>query len=112
MDIGKGRPGSVLFVNHPDAAIADDWITHYFALPAAFPDLITRPWTIISYMFLHIDFWHILFNMLWLFWFGKIFLEFMTSRELAVTYLTGGWQVGYFTFLLSMPSPYSGISCH
>jgi membrane associated rhomboid family serine protease len=80
--------------NHPDAAIADDWITHYFALPAAFSDLVVRPWTFISYMFLHIDFWHILFNMLWLFWFGKIFLEFMTSRELAITYLAGGLAGG------------------
>lgn len=76
--------------NQPDIAIADDWITHYFALPAAIPALVARPWTFLSYMFLHIDFWHILFNMLWLFWFGKIFLEFMNSRKLVITYLAGG----------------------
>jgi membrane associated rhomboid family serine protease len=80
--------------NHPDVAIADDWITHYFALPAAMPALVARPWTFLTYMFLHIDFWHILFNMLWLFWFGKIFLEFLTSRELVITYLAGGLAGG------------------
>ncbi len=82
--------------NHPDVAIADDWITHYFALPAYFPALIARPWTFITYMFLHIDFWHIVFNMLWLFWFGKIFLEFLNSRQLALTYLMGGLAGGLF----------------
>jgi len=80
--------------NHPDVAIADEWIAHYFALPAAFPALVARPWTFLTYMFLHIDFWHILFNMLWLFWFGKIFLEFMNSRQLLITYLVGGLAGG------------------
>jgi membrane associated rhomboid family serine protease len=50
-------------------------------------------------MFLHIDFWHILFNMLWLFWFGKIFLEFMDSRQLLVTYLVGGLAGGVLYIL-------------
>src|ERR1039457_102626 len=59
--------------NHPDVAIADDLITTWLALPAALPSLGSHPWTLVTYMFLHIDFWHILFNMLWLFWFGKIF---------------------------------------
>ena len=40
-------------------------------------------------MFLHIDFLHMLFNMLWLFWFGKIFLEFLSSKQLVMTYLIG-----------------------
>jgi membrane associated rhomboid family serine protease len=81
--------------NHPDAAVADDLITAWLALPASLPALLVRPWTIITYMFLHIDFWHILFNMLWLFWFGKIFLEFLTSRELLLTYFAGGIAGGF-----------------
>ena len=85
--------------NHPDVAIADDWITHYFALPAAFPSLSERPWTFLTYMFLHIDFWHILFNMLWLFWFGRIFMEYLTSRQLLFTYLAGGLAGGLLYIL-------------
>jgi membrane associated rhomboid family serine protease len=76
--------------NHPDVTLADNWILHYFALPANKVDLVLRPWTLISYMFLHIDFWHILFNLLWLFWFGKIFLEYLSSKQLLITYLAGG----------------------
>ncbi len=66
------------------------FITNWFAVPAGFGSLLLRPWTLISYMFLHLDFLHIAFNMLWLFWFGQIFLLFRTSRELLNTYLAGG----------------------
>ncbi|MCX6251750.1 MAG: rhomboid family intramembrane serine protease [Bacteroidetes bacterium] len=82
--------------NQPDVAIADAWITAYFALPAYLPSLFAHPWTLVSYMFLHLEFWHILFNMLWLFWFGKIFLEFMNSRQFVLTYLLGGLTGGLF----------------
>jgi membrane associated rhomboid family serine protease len=80
--------------NQPDSAIAQSWITHYFALPAFLPALLSKPWTIFSYMILHIDFWHILFNMLWLYWFGKIFMEYLSSRQLFFTYLFGGISGG------------------
>jgi membrane associated rhomboid family serine protease len=80
--------------NQPDAGVADNWITHYFALPAYFPQLILMPWTLVTYMFLHLEFWHILFNLLWLFWFGRIFMEFMTGRQLLLTYLLGGMAGG------------------
>jgi hypothetical protein len=41
-------------------------------------------------MFMHKDIWHILFNMLWLYWFGKIFLEYLDQRKLVAVYLLGG----------------------
>jgi len=80
--------------NHPDVAQAESWILHYFALPANPGDLASRPWTMFSYMFLHINFWHIVFNMLWLFWFGRIFMEYLSSRQLLFTYLAGGLAGG------------------
>ena len=36
------------------------------AVPASLQSLLLRPWTLITYMFTHKDFWHILFNVLWL----------------------------------------------
>jgi membrane associated rhomboid family serine protease len=80
--------------NHPDVAFADNWILHYFSLPASTGDLAGRPWTLVSYMFLHTEFWHILFNMLWLYWFGRIFMEYLNSRQLLFTYLAGGLTGG------------------
>jgi len=65
-------------------------IVEYLGIPADIQNLVYRPWTLVTYMFLHINFWHILFNMLWLFWFGKIFLEFLNRKQLLVTYIMGG----------------------
>lgn len=61
-----------------------------FAIPASLNALLVKPWTLITYMFTHKDIWHILFNMLWLYWFGRIFLEYLDQRKLVAVYLLGG----------------------
>ncbi len=61
-----------------------------FAIPASLHTLFVRPWTLITYMFTHKDILHILFNMLWLYWFGRIFLEYLDQRKLVAVYLLGG----------------------
>lgn len=68
----------------------------YLALPADFGTLVSRPWTLITYMFLHFDFLHILFNMLWLFWMGQIFLAYFDQGKLITIYLLGGITGGLF----------------
>ena len=71
------------------------------------PELfMLRPWTIITYMFVHIDFLHILFNMLWLYWFGNIFLQFFTGRQLGGLYLLGGIAGGALFLLAYNIFPY------
>lgn len=81
----------ILFLyNQPDAELATTSIIRNFAVPASLPLLINKPWTILTYMFLHIDIWHILFNMLWLYWFGRIFQEYLGSRKLMIVYFSGG----------------------
>ncbi|NJO89021.1 MAG: rhomboid family intramembrane serine protease, partial [Chloroflexia bacterium] len=52
--------------------------------------LLYKPWTLITYMFLHYDFMHILFNMLWLFWFGQLFIQFIIPKRMLSVYLLGG----------------------
>jgi membrane associated rhomboid family serine protease len=81
------------------AALIDAGILEYLALPASIDMLIVRPWTLLTYMFLHIDFWHILFNMLWLYWFGKIFTQYLNQKQLLVTYLLGGLAGGILYIL-------------
>jgi len=77
----------------PDASLTD-FVVDYLALPANLDRLSSHPWTLVTYMFLHIDFFHFIFNMLWLFWFGKIFLEFLKPRQLLLIYLLGGISGG------------------
>jgi membrane associated rhomboid family serine protease len=60
------------------------------SVPASLKSLALRPWTLFTYMFTHKDIWHILFNMLWLYWFGIIFLEYLDQRKLVSVYILGG----------------------
>lgn len=62
----------------------------WLAVPADLNVLLYKPWTLITYMFLHYDFLHILFNMLWLFWFGQLFMQFIIPKRMLSVYLLGG----------------------
>lgn len=62
----------------------------WLELPSSPAVFLTRPWTILTYMFTQYDVMHILFNMLWLYWFGTLFCMAATPRQLAALYLLGG----------------------
>ena len=75
-------------------------ILKVFSVPASLKALAIKPWTLLTYMFTHKDILHILFNMLWLYWFGKIFLEYLDQRKLVAVYLLGG-IAGALVYILS-----------
>jgi uncharacterized protein len=61
----------------------------------------SEPWTIITFMFTHQEFWHILANMVTLFFFGSFFNRIAGVKYLFITYLVGGLCSGIFVLLLS-----------
>lgn len=67
-----------------------NFVLNWLTLPADTTELLYRPWTVFTYMFLHEGFLHILFNMLYLYWFGRIFLSFLDQKKLLSVYLIGG----------------------
>ena len=71
----------------------------YLAVPANLEVLARRPWTLVTYMFLHVDFIHILMNLLWLWWFGTIFIQELGVKKLLSTYLLGGLAGGLLYIL-------------
>lgn len=73
-----------------------------FQIPARFSVFVTRPWTILTYMFMHdlTGILHILFNMLVLYWFGRLFVEYLGSDKLIALYLMGG-LAGGIAYLLA-----------
>lgn len=73
-----------------------DFVFSWLALPSGLGVLLYKPWTFISYMFLHQDFFHILFNMFALYWFGKLFLTYFTEKQLFGLYFFGGLVAGLF----------------
>lgn len=65
-------------------------VISYLSVPASLTALASKPWTPLTYMFTHQGFIHLLFNLLWLWWFGKIFLAYLDQRKLVSVYIMGG----------------------
>ncbi|MDE5666447.1 MAG: rhomboid family intramembrane serine protease [Duncaniella sp.] len=85
-----------MFAGRPDFI---NIIMSYIQLPSDPATLVTRPWTIATYMFAQYDVLHILFNLLWLYWFGTLFMMVATQRQLFALYILGGLG-GAFLFLV------------
>ncbi|MBN2891718.1 MAG: rhomboid family intramembrane serine protease [Bacteroidales bacterium] len=62
----------------------------FFTVPSNLKQLLFHFWTPITYMFLHVDFWHIFGNMLWLFFIGRILIEYIKEKDFVTLYLLGG----------------------
>lgn len=78
----------------------------YLMMPAYLPKIATQPWSILSYMFLHEGLFHILFNMLFLYWFGMLIHQYLGSRKLANLYILGGIFGALFYVLIYNLAPY------
>ncbi|MDE6285874.1 MAG: rhomboid family intramembrane serine protease [Muribaculaceae bacterium] len=86
-------------------AVADVKLFHgslvaALALPASLQALVMRPWAVFSYMFLQTDFFHLLFNMLWLVCFGRLLQMARGGRALLGAY-AGGGLAGAGVFVLA-----------
>ncbi|MFC0185417.1 Membrane associated serine protease, rhomboid family [Pseudarcicella hirudinis] len=68
-------------------------------LPSSLHELLLKPWTLITHFFTHRDIFHILFNMLFFYWFGKLIDEYLGNRRLINLYILGG-LAGALAFLI------------
>jgi len=73
-----------------------------FSLPPSFAEFITKPWTLFTTFFTHSlsDIFHIVFNMLFLYWFGRIISDFIGSKKLLSIYILGGIAGGVLYLLM------------
>jgi membrane associated rhomboid family serine protease len=78
----------------------------FLAVPSQLNMILIRFWTLLTYMFVHVGFMHILFNMLWLYWFGKIFLSYFNDRTLGSLYVIGGLAGALLYILAFNTIPY------
>lgn len=83
-------------------------IHNQFSIPPKFSDFILRPWTIITYAFMHdlYSIFHILFNMLALYWFGRLFIEYLGSDKLIALYVLGALAAGTCYLLVFNTVPF------
>ncbi len=91
-----------------DVPIIGDVLKQNFSIHPSFEVFITRPWTLITYFFAHslADFFHILFNMLVFYWFGRLFIEYLGSDKLIAVYVLGGLAGGLAYLLMFNTIPY------
>jgi membrane associated rhomboid family serine protease len=75
-------------------------IADWFILPATFDGFISKPWTIITYGFIHVDFIHILMNLISLYFIGNLFVNYFTPKQFISFYILGT-LFGGIVFLLS-----------
>lgn len=84
---------------------ATSWL-QYLELPAWLPLFLSQPWSLFTYMFLHAGALHLLFNMLWLYWFGQMFLSLFSARHFRGLYILGGICGGLLYMLAYNVLPY------
>lgn len=81
------------------------WL-HWLELPAWVSAFVRQPWSLITYMFMHAGLLHLLFNMLWLYWFGRLFLNIFSSKHLRGLYVLGGICGGLLYMIAYNVFPY------
>ncbi len=67
-----------------------EWLLALVEVPSHWQQVLYSPWTLLTYMVTHYDVLHILFNMLWLYWLGTMFLDYFTPKQLTGLYVLGG----------------------
>lgn len=77
-----------------------DGFGKYIASTAAPGELIKRPWTVLTHMFAHFSISHILFNMIGLYFIGRMFVHYFGQRKLLSTYLLGGFA-GFLAYFIA-----------
>lgn len=80
------------------AGFSTEFLTVWFALPGTLNAFLTHPWTLLTYMFVQFSILHLLFNLIWLFWFGAVIVD-IRPRSILPLYIGGG-LAGGIAFLL------------
>ncbi|MGN6212255.1 rhomboid family intramembrane serine protease [Parafilimonas sp.] len=83
-------------IENTNTAGIDSWV----ALPVDGYQLLTRPWTLITYMFAHNSIWYLISSLLWLWCFGYILQDLAGNNKLFPIYLYGGF-FGGLSFIIT-----------
>ena len=66
-----------------------NFLMQWFSLDDSTDTFSTKPWSIVSYGFLHADFLHLIFNMITLYFIGNLFIQYFTEKQALTFYLLG-----------------------
>lgn len=79
----------------------------YFALPISGEAFITRFWTLFTFMFTHVAFWHLFWNMVLLYFMAQVFFTIMGQKKMLYLYVMSGICGGALTLILGLVFPAS-----
>jgi len=91
----------------PSTGIYDTFLS-YLALSSDGLRVLTRPWTLFSHMVLHEGIWHIGWNMLMLYWFGRIVGDLAGDKRILPLYILGGLAGGFLFLIYAQMAGLSG----
>jgi len=80
----------VFVVARMSMSIGMEWVASGLMLPATLQGVLAQPWSVVTYMFTQYDLWHLLANMVMLYWFGELTLSTAGSRGVMWLYAIGG----------------------
>ncbi len=100
--------GVLMVLSHFGGEGIFSFIYDQFSIPSQFGEFILRPWTILTYAFMHSlgGLMHILFNMLVFYWFGQLIMEYLGSKKLVNLYVLGALAGGIIYLLAYNLVPY------
>ncbi|AQG81560.1 rhomboid family protein [Spirosoma montaniterrae] len=101
----------VLLLTKVGLTIANESPMYYLVreqlmIPGGIGAFIQKPWTLFTYFFAHDEIFHILYNMLFLYWFGRLIDEYLGSRRLVGLYFMGGIAGGLLYLIMYNTVPY------
>lgn len=93
----------------------NDFAVEWLALPTSLSDFIYKPWTLLSYAFIHQRLFHVLANLMVLYYIGNLFLDFFTKKQFINAYFSGGifggiLFLGYYYITNTSGGPLVGAS--
>lgn len=101
----------VLWIANADGFYA--LLYKFLAIPSGFGELVWRPWTLLTYAFTHEGILHILFNMLFLYWFGRLIAEYLGTHRVVGLYIMGSLAgAAAYLMLYNLLPRLEGVQAH
>lgn len=94
-----------LLIPNLGANLGFDTFLKWFAMSRTITDNLIKPWVWLTSIFLHENFWHLLWNMLALYWFGRIVGDLLGDRRVLPIYLLGG-IIGGLSYVIAAQMSY------
>lgn len=86
----------------PGKGFSYDYLLSFASLSSNFHAIFSHPWTLITYMFAQTDIFHLLFNMIWLYWFGIFLSDRCSDKRILAIYLSGGLSGALFFIVATL----------